>query len=68
VVHTQHLGDNNVLLFAQYIHLNNSFSSPSTVLLRFLSKLSHFDWNGITDIAKSLLPQEEESQLFIFSN
>lgn len=34
-------------------------SSPSTVLLRFLHKLSQFDWNNIIDIAKRLLPQED---------
>lgn len=56
----------------QYYHhlvivciFTHTCSSPATVLLRFLHKLSQFDWNSISDIAKRLLPQDEESQSFL---
>lgn len=68
---SNHIGEEAVeLIVCDIFHSPASHSAPSspaTVLLRFLHKLSQFDWNSISDIAKRLLPQDEEihSQLGI---
>ncbi|XP_065909651.1 nucleolar protein 6-like [Dysidea avara] len=37
--------------------------SPSAVLLRFLCKMSKFEWSKVNDIVQNLLPHEEDNQM-----